>query len=234
MLVLIAVLLGIVITGIYLYVITRKSSTPTTAPPTPRTSTAPPSDRKEKRSCASQLYKSPGATRLSREQIKSDALAVHNHFRKLHGLQPLEWDDELAKHAQNHANTCVYGHTNYEIFKHKNITLPQQFGENLGLGHANVVDISNQWYDEIRDYDYDAGKSRNGANVGHFLQMMWDDVKKVGCAVHTCSDGFFDGTKSKDHWDKRDPNFKLSWACYYDRGRGSDTKTHIRKPLACT
>ena len=42
-------------------------------------------------------------------------------------------------------------------------------------------DMSKSWYDEIKDYNFDTGKSTGV--TGHFTQIIWKDTKEVGFGV---------------------------------------------------
>ena len=44
--------------------------------------------------------------------------------------------------------------------------------------------ISDAWYDEVEDYDFDnPGVVPAGKQVGHFTAMVWRDTCEVGCGV---------------------------------------------------
>jgi len=46
------------------------------------------------------------------------------------------------------------------------------------------------WYDEIKDYDWGRGLTRNGKQIGHFTQMVWQKTERVGYAVVTRKDPY--------------------------------------------
>ena len=52
--------------------------------------------------------------------------------------------------------------------------------KNITLNGAAAVD---SWYDEIKDYDFKKGKSKNGGVVGHFTQLVWKDSTQLGIGV---------------------------------------------------
>ncbi len=52
--------------------------------------------------------------------------------------------------------------------------------KNITLNGAAAVD---SWYDEIKDYDFKKGKSKNGGVVGHFTKLVWKDSTQLGIGV---------------------------------------------------
>lgn len=49
---------------------------------------------------------------------------------------------------------------------------------------TSVVDA---WYNEVKYYDYTAGKSLTGQVTGHFTQIVWKGTTDLGCASKFCS-----------------------------------------------
>lgn len=63
-------------------------------------------------------------------------------------------------------------------------------GENLATyGTTGTVELkpaahsTQRWYDEIKDFNWDTGKSKNGKPVGHFTQVVW----KGNCILYFVS-----------------------------------------------
>ena len=87
----------------------------------------------------------------------------HNELRAKHCAPPLTYDAKLAKQAEECAAQCPTGHT----------CPTQGAGENLAW-HGTTVDGAlnesvqswetpvQDWYDEVRDYDWQAHRSING------------------------------------------------------------------------
>ena len=44
-------------------------------------------------------------------------------------------------------------------------------------------DMSNDWYNEIKDYNFETGKSTPNRKTGHFTQLIWKDSREVGFGV---------------------------------------------------
>lgn len=42
--------------------------------------------------------------------MSKEVLQFHNEFRQMYGAGPLTWDADLARQAQEHANTCQWDH----------------------------------------------------------------------------------------------------------------------------
>ena len=117
-------------------------------------------------------------------------LAETNRLRKLHGANPLKLNKDLVEMAQKYAEELAAENK----FKHsENRNLKGHEGEWVG---ENIYMCSNSmgaqystgsmtrsWYDEIKDYDFNTGKSKNGGVVGHFTQVVWKDTKEVGFGI---------------------------------------------------
>ncbi|KAL6210012.1 hypothetical protein ACLB2K_020950 [Fragaria x ananassa] len=77
-----------------------------------------------------------------------DYLDAHNAARAAVGVAPLTWDDQVARFAQDYANThvgdCQLVHSG------------GQYGENLAMstGDLSGTDAVNLWIREKADYDY--------------------------------------------------------------------------------
>ena len=92
------------------------------------------------------------------------------------------WDETLAQMASEWAEGCVYEHG-----QPTNISPYNPIGQNLYIttGNLNIESAVGAWYNEIRDYDYDANSC--SAVCGHYTQIVWDDTSAVGCAHAFCS-----------------------------------------------
>ncbi|KAF2670945.1 PR-1-like protein [Microthyrium microscopicum] len=99
----------------------------------------------------------------------------HNDYRARHGVPPLEFDVNLVNYAYEHASRCRFEHSN------------GPFGENLALGYSSLDSAINDWYREIRNYNY--GNPGFAMNTGHFTQVIWRNSRRIGCAVVNCGQG---------------------------------------------
>lgn len=99
-----------------------------------------------------------------------------NGVRGLHGLEPLMWDEELAKLALSHCRDM----TEHNFFGHNSSDgkTPQQrieaafgdewqsFAENVDAGYINPFDALNGWYN----------------SEGHRKNLLKDKLKRLGVA----------------------------------------------------
>lgn len=123
------------------------------------------------------------------EKFKSQMLAQHNKYRKIHDAPALTYSDKLADFAQNWCNKL----RDENSFRHSS---GSGYGENLGKrggsaardGVASGVGTVDSWYNEIKDYDFDEpGFSHK---TGHFTAVVWKKTKQVGCAYSHSSDKY--------------------------------------------
>ena len=40
--------------------------------------------------------------------------------------------------------------------------------------------VTQSWYDEIENYDFETGTCKNDGMIGHFTQVVWKEVTHVG------------------------------------------------------
>ena len=127
---------------------------------------------------------------INLERMRELELAEHNRLRSLHGSPPLILNKDLNEMAQNYAKILAQKKT-LEHSKTRNLKGKEGewVGENLYYYSAYPVleykcgTMSKSWYDEIKDYDFNTGKSKNGRAVGHFTQLIWKNTKEVGFGI---------------------------------------------------
>ncbi|KAL9546137.1 hypothetical protein MBANPS3_006818 [Mucor bainieri] len=121
------------------------------------------------------------ATKFS---LKNAALQAHNTLRDRHNVNPVRWDTTLARHAQQWANQCYWGHSDEDERPYHN-----HCGENIGYGQRSVSAAIKGWYQqEIGNYDFQDGESWNGEEVRHFTQIVWEETTSIGCAEAYCDE----------------------------------------------
>lgn len=102
-------------------------------------------------------------------------LDEHNKYRKMHQVSELTWSAEIAKSAQDYANSCPSGHSN------------TKYGENIA--YSTVIqtadDVVKRWYEEVELYNY--ANPKFDVKTGHFTQVVWKNTTQVGCGqVSNC------------------------------------------------
>lgn len=118
--------------------------------------------------------------------FKRAVLNKHNEYRSIHGADKLSWSTSLALTARNWAQhlaaTCYTGHDPHS---------ENGYGENIyrswtdgsSYPKINGAQLTNAWYNEEKDYDYNTGESKNGNEIGHFTQVVSKRSGKIGCAA---------------------------------------------------
>lgn len=115
-------------------------------------------------------------------QLQDECVNSHNKYRDLHvDTNSVVWDTGLATAAQQWADhlrdTGSFAHDSGD------------FGENLywmsNQKQATCEDAVTSWYNEINDYDYATGKSKNSNAIGHFTQVVWRATTNIGVGVAT-------------------------------------------------
>lgn len=112
----------------------------------------------------------------NRQLFHQQYLDLHNDYRAEHNASKLEWNVTLAAAAANHAEKCMFEHTENN-----------PYGENLVAGYANMSASMAAWADERDSYNFDDGKFDK--KTGHFTQMVWASTTQVGCGRCYCGGG---------------------------------------------
>jgi len=116
-------------------------------------------------------------------------LADHNHFRGLHGAQPVAWDVDLEAKAQAWASKLNTGN----VLQHSDAynTWPPS-GENLAWGYGGCRSkhykgnydqhcAMASWYEEYYLWN-GVGDWKRVGGIGHFTAMVWKGIDAIGCA----------------------------------------------------
>lgn len=111
------------------------------------------------------------------DAFQASVVNRHNTLRAKHGAPALQWNADVAKVAQNWADTIARS----DQMKHRQ---PNKYGENIfwmSGGQVTGEMVTNSWYNEIKDYNY----SRPGFSMktGHFTQVVWKDSTQIGCGL---------------------------------------------------
>ncbi|XP_076928936.1 pathogenesis-related leaf protein 4-like [Bidens hawaiensis] len=110
-----------------------------------------------------------------------DYVKAHNVARKEVGLDPITWNETVAKFAQYYANKriadCALIHSDCN---------DQQYGENLAIGGSGK-DAVTMWVNEKPDYDYASNTCAPSKCCGHYTQVVWRNSTQLGCARVKCA-----------------------------------------------
>ncbi|KAE8645836.1 hypothetical protein Csa_017290 [Cucumis sativus] len=108
---------------------------------------------------------------------------AHNAVRAEVGADPVFWDEELAKYAQNYLDskisTCEMVHSN------------GSYGENLATldGLLTAAAAVKAWADEKKYYDHNSNKCVGG-ECRHYTQLVWKNSFLIGCANIKCKNNW--------------------------------------------
>ncbi|XP_017040993.1 Golgi-associated plant pathogenesis-related protein 1-like [Drosophila ficusphila] len=105
---------------------------------------------------------------------KSKALDRHNELREKHGCPALELDDELTRDCENYAREL----RSMGEIKPSRDAIREVYGENLCYRDEDPHKCVQDWYDEIKDYDF--SKPGYDAKTAHFTALVWKKAKKMG------------------------------------------------------
>jgi len=127
------------------------------------------------------------------DAVKRTMLDAHNEYRSGAGssdMTMMEWDDRLARLAQEIADRCKFTHTNTG---RSNKFGYGYIGENIYLASrwfpsAEIPqDVTDLWWGEKEFYNYNTKACRPGEMCGHYTQMAWAQSYALGCAYTRCS-----------------------------------------------
>ena len=117
------------------------------------------------------------------------AIRRHNVLRACHNAQPLMFNCEIMKIAQDYSE---YLANEVKGLKHsENRFHGEWMGENLAYNGASTVSgetPTNSWYREINSYDFN--NPGFSMSTGHFTQLVWKASKEFGIGL-SCSGGCY-------------------------------------------
>ena len=109
-----------------------------------------------------------------------ESLSKHNELRKLHSSQELKINEQLNVIAQKYAEYLA----SKNKFQHsKNKYNNENLGENIYSCTGTILtgnEMTDEWYSEIDDYDFNKPEKSENINCGHFTQVIWNGSKEVG------------------------------------------------------
>ena len=113
------------------------------------------------------------------------AIRRHNVVRACHIAQPLMFNCEIMKIAQDYSEHLA---NDVKSLVHSSNTFHGEWmGENLASAYGYSINgelPTNMWYNEIKDYNFN--KPGFSSNTGHFTQVVWKASKEFGIGL-ACS-----------------------------------------------
>uniref|UniRef100_A0A670IGF9 ShKT domain-containing protein n=1 Tax=Podarcis muralis TaxID=64176 RepID=A0A670IGF9_PODMU len=96
----------------------------------------------------------------------------------------MEWSGAAEANAKRWASGCQYQHSPPE----QRTADGFRCGENLLMSSGPMPwsKVVQEWYNEVKDFQYGVGAVPAGAKVGHYTQVVWYRSYKVGCSVNQC------------------------------------------------
>uniref|UniRef100_A0AAF5I0I2 SCP domain-containing protein n=2 Tax=Strongyloides stercoralis TaxID=6248 RepID=A0AAF5I0I2_STRER len=111
--------------------------------------------------------------------MRNRILEETNRYRRAHNVQPLTYDLDLEKAAQEYAKYLG----DRDLFEHDKRNREKGWGENLAKMSASIGSLATKkWYDEVKMHDF--GKNQFSFGTGHFTALVWKDTTKVGCGIY--------------------------------------------------
>lgn len=110
---------------------------------------------------------------LQLNDFQQEVLDAHNILRARHEVPDLTYNIDLENYARDTFTTCNFDHSD------------SPYGENLAAGYSSPTAAIQDWYDEIRLYDFNnPGFSED---TGHFTQVVWKSSAELGCYLKDCN-----------------------------------------------
>ena len=113
------------------------------------------------------------------------AIKRHNILRACHNAQPLMFNCEILKIAQDYSQ--FLGDKVQGLSHSSNRFHGEWMGENLAYTYGQTISgetPTNMWYNEVKNYNFK--KPGFSANTGHFTQVVWKASKEFGIGLY-CS-----------------------------------------------
>lgn len=104
-------------------------------------------------------------------------LDCHNSRRRSHSAKDLVWDSKIASDAKKHSQSCVFAHSNNQLY-----------GENIAMGMDSAEAVLKAWVDDEQQYYTSPVFSMQ---AGHYTQCLWKSTKYLGCGYTDCPNGRF-------------------------------------------
>ncbi|KAL6032791.1 hypothetical protein STEG23_013020, partial [Scotinomys teguina] len=119
---------------------------------------------------------------------------LHNELRgtvfpRGSNLRFMTWDVALSRTARAWGKKCVY-QRNTHLDKAKEAhPIFSDIGENMWVGPEDEFTASaaiKTWHEERKSYNFHNDTCIEDEGCSHYIQLVWDNTYKVGCAVTPC------------------------------------------------
>ena len=116
-----------------------------------------------------------------KEDALEKVLLIHNNYREMHSSPPLKLNKNLSRKAEDIVNYLIKD-MNDNLDDLLFINDNQPLGVNIYNGDKKISpeEISKEWYNENKFYNYDNDKFQK--NAIHFTQIVWKNTTEVGFA----------------------------------------------------
>jgi pathogenesis-related protein 1 len=132
------------------------------------------------------------------DAIAEGLVKGHNEWRKKVGVPPVKWSKEIAKVAQNYANSlakqgCAMEHSQTDLGENIYWASAQRVVKSNGkqINQPQSVTgemVVNDWGSESQDYDPVHHVCKSNAVCGHYTQVVWANSTLIGCGRAYCAD----------------------------------------------
>eukprot|EP00057_Strongylocentrotus_purpuratus_P017555 XP_011672029.1 PREDICTED: GLIPR1-like protein 1 [Strongylocentrotus purpuratus] len=100
--------------------------------------------------------------------------------------EDLQWNDEIAKHAQDWADQCKFAEHNPD--KNRKTEQWDWVGQNIAIGSSfTMLSLIDSWYAEKEFYNYADATCEGNHVCGHYTQLVWAETQFIGCGWTSCT-----------------------------------------------
>ncbi|XP_037092574.1 CRISP/Allergen/PR-1-like [Pollicipes pollicipes] len=108
-------------------------------------------------------------------------------------MRQLEWDEELARGAQRHAEQCVFQHDCRDCKRVARFKVGQNLYSSSSTRLENAPEWKRAvyaWYDEVAMFDPQRIEPFVfETSIGHYTQMVWAETTRIGCGYTLYKEG---------------------------------------------
>ncbi|XP_059101288.1 GLIPR1-like protein 2 isoform X2 [Peromyscus eremicus] len=123
----------------------------------------------------------------------NEYITLHNEIRGSvfpggSNLRFMTWDVALSRTARAWGKKCVYQRNTHLDKEHEAHPVFTVVGENMWVGPEEEFTASiaiKSWHEERKSYNFHNNTCVDD-DCSHYIQLVWDNSFKVGCAVTPC------------------------------------------------